>query len=287
MTTKPKSQDDQAMTSKRFDPSRFTTSKSKPLPVLLLLDVSASMNEVISGSFEGTGHTFVADGQTWESVTGGETRIEVLNQAVKEMIASFAREEQLDHEILVSVITFGETTRVHLPPTKASQVEWTALTADGQTPLGEAIAAAKQLIEDKETTPSRAYRPVVVLVSDGKPTDQWKANLESFVGTGRSTKCDRMALSIGAGADEDMLRKFIAGTPNPVFHAVDAEQIRETFKRVTMSVTVRSRSKDPNQVPQLEASPVAPAPARGAVAKGPVGESPPKGPGSDDDDDYF
>ena len=256
------------MNIKRFDPSKFTTSKSKPLPVMLLLDVSGSMNEVINDTFERTGQTVVEDGQTWEIVRGGETRIEVLNKAVQEMIASLAKEEQLDHEFLVSVITFGAAVRIHLPPTKASRVEWTALTAGGGTPMGEAIATAKQLIEDKEMTPSRAYRPVVVLVSDGKPTDGWEASLESFVGTGRSTKCDRVALAIGAGTDEEMLRKFIAGTPNPLFHAADAAQILEAFQRVTMSVTVRSRSVDPNQVAGLAASAAAPMPAAGTAKAG-------------------
>jgi len=283
MTIKPKTQGDQAMSSKRFDPSRFTAVKSKPLPVFLLLDVSASMNEVIRGDVEKTGHTFLADGQTWESVTGGESRIDVLNLAVKEMIAAFAREEQLDREILVSVITFGATVSVHLPPTKASGVTWTPLTASGETPLGEAIAKVKRLIEDKETTPSRAYRPVIVVVSDGKPTDRWEASLESFIGDGRSSKCDRMALSIGAGTDEAMLRKVIAGTANPLFHAVDATQILDAFKRVTMSVTVRSRSRDPNQVPRLvDGAPVLAAPAEGAA-----GNTSPKSPGSDDDDGYW
>jgi uncharacterized protein YegL len=271
------------MTSKRFDPSRFTAGKSKTLPVFLLLDVSGSMNEIISDSFERTGQTVVEDGQTWEIVKGGVSRIEVLNQAVKEMITAFAREEQLDREILVSIITFGAAVSVHLSPTKASGVSWTPLTASGETPLGEAIATAKRLIEDKETTPTRAYRPVVVVVSDGKPTDGWEASLESFVGAGRSSKCDRMALSIGAGADEAMLRKFLAGTANPLFHAVDATQILDAFQRVTMSVTVRSRSRDPNQVPRF----VDGAPVLAAPAEGPAGASSPETTGSDDEDGYW
>jgi len=278
MTTKTKSTGSKTMSSKRFDPSKFTTNKAKPLPVVLLLDVSGSMNEVISDSFERTGETIVEDGRTWEIVKGGVSRIHVLNQAVTEMIASFAKEEQLEHEFLVSVITFGANVTIHLPPTKASLVNWTPLSAAGETPLGEAIATAKRLIEDKETTPSRAYRPVVVLVSDGRPTDRWEASLDNFVGTGRSTKCDRVALAIGAGTDEAMLQKFIAGTSNPLFHAADAKQILEAFQRVTMSVTVRSKSKDPNQLPGHMASPGAP-----ASAGSPVAESPPKGASSDDD----
>lgn len=269
------------MSIKRFDPSKFTTSTAKPMPVILLLDVSGSMGEVMDGSFERTGQTVFEDGQNWEIVTGGVSRIDALNQAVQEMLASFAREEQLGHEFLISVITFGEAVRLYLPPTKASRVEWLPLTASGETPLGDAISMARKLIEDKETTPSLAYRPVVVLVSDGKPTDPWKAPLADFVGSGRSMKCDRIALAIGAGTDEEMLRTFIDGTANPLFHASDARQILETFKRVTMSVTVRSKAKDPNQAP-----PVVSVTEKSVSGKSDEAVNPPSKP-NDDDDGYW
>ncbi len=236
------------MNTQRFDPSKFAVNSAKPLPVLLMLDVSGSMNEVVGGSFKQTGRTVVEDGRTWNVVEGGTTRIEVLNQAVQDMISSFAGEEKLGNEFLVSVITFGQDVRVHMNPAKASSVEWQPLTASGQTPLGRAIRLAKRLIEDKETTPSRAYRPVVVLASDGKPTDEWRGAMQEFVETGRSTKCDRIAIAIGDKADEVMLQEFIAGTPNPLFHAHDAQQIKDVFEKVTMSVTVRNRSQDPNKV---------------------------------------
>lgn len=286
MTTHPKSQDGAVVANKRFDPSKFTAVKAKPLPVLLLLDVSGSMNEVISDTFERTGETVVTDGQTWQVVTGGVSRIQILNDAVRDMIAAFAREEQLDHEFLVSIITFGKSVSLHLPPTRASQVDWKTLAAAGETPLGEAIAKAKQLIEDKGTIPARAYRPVVILVSDGKPTDRWEANLESFVREGRSTKCDRLAIAIGAGADEDMLRKFIAGSDNPIFHASDAKQILDTFQRVTMSVTIRSKLKDPNQPLRLVAVPADTSP-RAEPSQG--GPSPPLQPApvNPDEDGYW
>ena len=274
------------MSSKSFDPSKFTTTKIKPLPVLLLLDVSASMNEVISGEVDRTGETIVEDGQTWEIVTGGVTRIAVLNQAIEEMIATFAKEEQLEYEFLVSVITFGAVVQLHLPPTKASDVEWKLLEASGETPLGKAIATAKDLIEDKKATPSRAYRPVVILVSDGKPTGSWETSFDSFVETGRSTKCDRIALAIGKGADEEMLKRFIAGTPNPLFHAADADQILDIFQRVTMSVTIRNKSKEPSKVLPVVPSP-AESPAESVKDAGPEGESSTKDSGNDDDDGYW
>lgn len=207
-----------------FDPKNFTTPTAKPLPVVLLLDVSYSM----SGD-----------------------KIDNLNKAVEDMLDTFAQEEKMETEILVSVITFGGQVDLHVPFTKASQVQWHGLQVNGDTPMGTALKMAKAMIEDKETTPSRAYRPTIVLVSDGQPTDgsSWKQAMDDFISEGRSSKCDRMAMAIGRDADETVLKRFIEGTPHDLFYAENAGQLHEFFQRVTMSVTTRTQSKNPNVVP--------------------------------------
>lgn len=114
-----------------FDPSKYTVAKAKPLPVVLLLDTSSSM-----------------------SIGGEQTKIAELEKAVQEMIKDFAHEEQLETEILVSVITFGNNgVQLALPYTNASKVELIKLEAGGNTPMGTALQMAKDMIEDKETTP--------------------------------------------------------------------------------------------------------------------------------------
>ena len=208
-----------------FNPANFTVAKAKPLPVVLLLDVSSSM--------------------------GGES-IKKLNIAVKEMISDFASAEKNEVEILVSIITFGAKVLLHTPYTSAKDIEWQDLTVSGSTPMGTAFSMAKAMIEDKETTPSRAYRPTIVLVSDGEPTDSWQQPLRALVNDGRSNKCDRMAMAIGGAASNTVLNEFISGTENKVFTAQDASQIQEFFKFLTMSVTTRTNSQNANVVPKPE-----------------------------------
>ncbi len=232
-----------------FDASSFTTSSAKPLPVILLLDVSASMSEIVGGDYTLTGETVFEDGKEWSLAKGGVTRIQLLNEAVKKMLATLKKEESMGTEFLVSIITFGADSRLQVPPTKANDVNWADLTTDGETPLGAAMALAKELVEDKERMPSRAYRPTVVLVSDGKPTDIWENSLAEFTTLGRSAKCDRIAMAIGSEADKGMLEKFIEGTDNQVFEAEQAQEVHEFFKKVTMSVVARLHSQNPNLVP--------------------------------------
>lgn len=213
-----------------FDPSKYTVAKAKPLPVVLLLDTSSSMN------------------------AGGEqSKIAELDSAVRDMIKDFAHEEQLETEIQVSVITFGYNgVQLALPYTNASKVEMKKLEAQGNTPLGTALRMAKDMIEDKETTPSRAYRPLVILCSDGAPNDDWEGPMDNFIKDGRSSKCDRMAMAIGSDANEAVLKRFIEGTENPLFYAKDASTMHKFFKFVTMSVATRSHSQNPNIIMKIE-----------------------------------
>ena len=213
-----------------FDPSKYTVAKSKPLPVVLLLDTSSSMN------------------------AGGEqSKIVELDSAVRDMIKDFAHEEQLETEIQVSVITFGYNgVQLALPYTNASKVEMKKLEAQGNTPMGTALRMAKDMIEDKETTPSRAYRPLVILCSDGAPNDDWEGPMDNFIKDGRSSKCDRMAMAIGSDANEVVLKRFIEGTENPLFYAKDASSMHKFFKFVTMSVATRSHSQNPNVIMKIE-----------------------------------
>jgi uncharacterized protein YegL len=211
----------------QFDASEFTAAKAKPLPVVLLLDTSGSMY--------------------------GD-KISSLNDAVRKMLGTFTKEESQANEFLVSIITFGGTAFLAYSPTPASELTYTNLSADAGTPLGAAIDVAKALIEDREQMPSRAYRPLVVLVSDGVPTDSWESKLDHFIQDGRSAKCDRMALGIGReaydGPGRVTLERFIAGTEHEVFEAEDAGEIHNFFKFVTMSVVSRSLSRNPNDVPK-------------------------------------
>jgi uncharacterized protein YegL len=214
-----------------FDPTKFTAPTAKPLPVILLLDVSGSM---------------------------GGAKIQNLNDAVKDMLCTFRDTENGETEIHVAIITFGTEVRLHQPLASASDIAWHDLSASGGTPLGTAIKMAKAMIEDKNVVPSRAYRPTVVLVSDGRPGDSWNQPLADFITDGRSSKCDRMAMAIGADADEGVLGKFIEGTQNRLFYAENAKQLRDFFKFVTMSVTIRTQSKDKNAVPEPSAIEVKP-----------------------------
>lgn len=207
-----------------FDPKSFKAPTAKKLPVILLLDVS--------GSMEGT-------------------KINNLYDAVVDMVDSFVKEEIKETLIDVAIITFGNEIELHTPYTTVTELQKKGISkfvASGMTPMGKALEMAKAMIEDKYTTVSKIYKPAVILVSDGQPNDSWQSPLNKFITEGRSSKCQRFALAIGSDAEFDVLEKF-TGDKNSVFFAEDARDIKESFKKFTMSVSVRAASATPNIIP--------------------------------------
>jgi len=201
--------------------SNITVQKAIPLPVIVLVDTSGSM-----------------------SVDG---KIDALNNAVKEMVRSMGQQERLKAEIQISFVTFGGEAEEFNPMTPAYQFEGEPeFQAGGGTPMGHAFNIAKQIVEDKERIPSRAYRPTIILISDGHPTDAWKGELEQLLKSERAAKATRLAMAIGQDADINVLKEFVNNSELPIIKAKDASDIAKFFKCVTMSVTTRSVQKNPN-----------------------------------------
>lgn len=208
----------------------FTISAPRPLPVVVLADVSGSM-----------------------SVDG---KIDVLNDSIETMARDFASQDDRRGEIQVAVIAFGgESARLVQAPVPARGFNWQAMDADGRTPLGHALGMVRELLEDRDQVPSRAYRPTLILVSDGQPNDEWEGPLRDLLASERASKAFRVAVAIGADADREVLREFLGDPSARVFEANETRDISEFFRRVTMSV---SRALTSGSYQTLDALPMEP-----------------------------
>lgn len=214
----------------------FVKKEARTLPVFLLVDTSGSMI-----------------GQ----------KIDTVNTALREMIAALSNVETPVAKIQVSIITFGTDVKVIQPLTDVKNISFNSLTANGRTPMGQAINIVTDLIEDRSKVTSRDYTPTIILISDGKPTDiprevinhlndinsylNWDP-ISKLHSNPRSMKAQRLALGIGEDAQYEMLKAFINKGNIPVIKAQDSQTIAKFFKWVTMTVSVRSLSSDPNSL---------------------------------------
>jgi len=203
----------------------FTIQKPRMFPVIVAADRSGSMSE--------------------------NGKIQALNLALRDFITSLKDESNQRAEIHLSVFSFGEDEATcDLPLSPVSQLHsLTELPAAGMTPMGDAFRQMKSLIEDTSILPHRAYRPTLVLISDGQPNDDWEEPLFSLIHEGRSAKTFRFALAIGNDADREMLGKFVT-TSEYLMKGENARDISKFFRWISMSVTARLLSQSPD-MPQL------------------------------------
>jgi len=141
-------------------------------------------------------------------------KIQALNHAIRQSLpgmAAVARDNP-EAELLVRAISFADHANWHLAtPTAIENLQWQDLQAHGLTAMGQAL---ELLSESLKTPPMeiRALPPVLVLISDGQPTDDFESSLARLMTNPWAQKAVRLSIAIGHEADLDVLQQFI-GSP--------------------------------------------------------------------------
>ena len=84
---------------------------------------------------------------------------------------------------------------------------------------------------DPAVMDQRALPPVLVLISDGAPTDDYDAGLAVLLRQPWARKAVRLAVAIGHDADEDDLQKFIGPVPSGFSDAAGHQRDAEPGRR--------------------------------------------------------
>lgn len=168
-------------------------------------------------------------------------KIQALNNAIREALPHLrdVGASNPHAELTVRVATFSTGARWHTAePQPIDAFEWRDVSAEGYTDVGAALA----LVALEMTSPpmeSRAFPPVIVLVSDGQPTDDFELGLAALLAEPWGKRAVRTAIAIGRDADTQMLGRFSSDPSIPVVAANNPEQL---VRMVRFASTVAARS---------------------------------------------
>lgn len=182
------------------------------LPVYLVLDTSGSMT--------------------------GEP-IEAVKNGVQVMISSLRQNPQAIETAFISIITFDNEARQLIPLTDLASFQMVDIKAVGTTNLGEALKLVSTCIDREitKTTPDQKgdWKPLVFIMTDGIPTDDWQAGLEEFK---KRKTAFTVACAAGSSADSNLLKQI---TENVVtLDTADSASISKFFTWVSASIGVSS-----------------------------------------------
>lgn len=196
-------------------------------------------------------------------------KIQSLNNAIKEALPHMqhSAEENPNAQVFVRAARFSDGAQWHVAaPTPVADFRWTDLTPGGLTDMGKAI----RMVADQLRIPpmsDRALPPILVLVSDGQPTDDYAGAVRDLLELPWGKRAVRIAVAIGADADHDALQTFVANPEIPVLQANNAETL-VNYIRWASTAVLRAASAPASKRLGDPASgnvPV-PAPPAGAVA---------------------
>jgi len=168
-------------------------------------------------------------------------KIQTVNNALDETIPEMIKiaGENAKAHLFVRALKFSSGAEwVVKDPTPVDQFKWIPLDADGVTDMGAAFELLSEELK-MPPMPSRALPPVLVLISDGQPTDDYKCGLRSIFNEPWGKKAVRIAIAIG-DADVDTLKEFIADPEIPVLEARNPQALTRFIKWVSTAVVEKS-----------------------------------------------
>ena len=180
-------------------------------------------------------------------------KMDEINKAIPQAIAKIREYSKTNQkgQITMRTIKFSDTAEwMDKDSIPVDQYMWKDLSADGITSLGAAfskVAQALKTIDDGGTMPKKAYPPVLVLITDGYPTDEWNKGFEELMDQFWAQEAVRIAIAL-EGADEDILRVFIGDVDDADKKLVrindaDLPRLAESIKLVTTVYGIPSEKK--------------------------------------------
>lgn len=176
---------------------------------------------------------------TSSSMSG--TKIGTVNGTMEELMSELIEIEGADAEISIAVLQYASKANwiTSGGPVLARNYEsWLRLSADGVTSMGAAFRELNSKLSRKAfmNKPSLSYAPVIFLMTDGEPNDDWQTGLELLRRNSWFKYALKIAVGIGTTPNMDVLKQF-TGNPELAVQAHSSKELKALiqFLAVTSS----------------------------------------------------
>lgn len=169
-------------------------------------------------------------------------RIEMLNEVFSEVISTF---EIINHdvEIRIAALEFNTHARwLYDIPVPIGEFQWPLLEAEGLTALGEALKTLNDKMNSEaflnhESCPAGVLPSLLIVMTDGVPTDSYEMNLQQLSENPYFKKSTRFAIGIGEEFAMQPLVDF-TGNEKRVFRFGDDRTTEEFQALLTRLLTM-------------------------------------------------
>lgn len=180
-------------------------------------------------------------------------QIDSLNAAVRRFAEELREDDLAAKRVEIGVISFGSRVEVVSEFRSVQAFYPDDLAADGGTPMGQAMCEAVRMIERRKQTLNehgvQYYRPWLVLMTDGEPTDSRTQYWRDAV--------DLVASSVTAGkftffplVTEDGNKSVVGQlSPETQVRGLDSHKFSEFFLWLTRSLQGLARSQPGDKLP--------------------------------------
>ncbi len=136
-------------------------------------------------------------------------KAETLNNAIREAIPHIREvAKEAEGSIKVHALSFSTGARWIVNNVDINNFTWENVATKGVTDMGRGF----EMLSEKLTSDfqgERGYQPIMILLSDGLPTDKYEEGLNQLKKTYWGGKAIRIAIAIGSETDMDVLQDFI------------------------------------------------------------------------------
>jgi uncharacterized protein YegL len=174
---------------------------------------------------------------TPESMEGA--KIGAVNMAIEEVIPAIQdiADEQAGARIKIAVLGFSSGVVWHTPngPVPAEEFRWKYLAVGGASDLGAACRALNEKLSTKAfmQEPIDSFVPVIILLSDSNPTDNWEQELQELKKNNWFRAAIKAAVAIGDDVNRDVLKEF-TGSMEAVLDVRNSVALKKIIRFVSV-----------------------------------------------------